>query len=213
MDYTTNGPTTLIPHSVVIHPDSVEGTPVSLTAGYLSAVVNMWHAFVEAAANTNPGRFSIFGAYGADDDDWIHLIDIEVTTTTPVDETLNGGGEAAGSKVLNVASTTGFAARQNIYVRDTNGGAPTGATGTLGSPETLSEWHRVDKIVANTSIDIMVGLENAKDNSDVLFTEAQFFKFNLPPGFSRVRCDYSHEGTTGANAHVKAELLEITDIE
>jgi hypothetical protein len=211
-DYTTSGPTSVLAHAVVIHPDSREGSPHSLTAGYLAAVITMWHAFVEAAANTNPGRFSIYGAYGADADDWIHLADFEVTTATPGTEAMTAT-EPAGEKVLACASTTGFTARNNIYVQDTNAGSPTGTTGALGSPETLSEWHRVDKIVSNTSVDIMVGLANQKDSSDVLWTDAEYFKFNVPPGYSRVRVDFSHEGAAGANVHVKAEIIEITDIE
>lgn len=211
-DFTINGPTVLIPHSHVQHPDSVEGTIITLTEGYLSAAIDMYHAFVEATVNTDPGRFSIFGSRDASaKDTWKHLIDIEVTNGTPVTEDLTNT-EGANTKVLRVASTTDFTARENIYVRDTNAGSPTSTTGALASGEENSEWHRVDKIVTNTSVDIMVGIQNQKDSSDELWDLAQQNTFNLPPGYLRVRVDFSHEGTTGANVHVKAELMEITDI-
>ena len=212
-DFTTNGPVVLIAHSHVQHPDSIEGVEVALTAGYLAASVTMWHAPVEAAANTNPGRFSIYlNRHATRDDLWEHKIDLEVGTGTAATEAMTAT-EPAAEKVLAVASTTGFAARDKLYVQDTNAGSPTSTTGSLGSPETLSEWHACDKIVANTSIDIMAGLVNEKDSSDVIWNLAQFFQFNVEPGWARVRCDFSHEGAAGANVHVKAELNEITDIE
>lgn len=196
----TQSKSTLISHQAVTHPDSIEGTAVSVATA-LECLIVCWHALVEATANTNPGKFRIFGSLdAADDENWFHITDIEVTTATAATENMTAT-EPAGETVLAVASTTGFAAGDNIYVQD---------AGTLAD----SEWHTIDKIVANTSIDIMMGLTNQKDSADVIWGSAQQFRVALNcAGLSRIRCDFSHEGATGANCHVKAEVVVATDIE
>ena len=194
----TQSKSTLLTHAAVTHPDSVEGTSVVM-ATYLNAVIVCWHALVEATANTNPGTFRVFGSLdAADDENWFHILDIDASNATAATEAMTAT-EPAGETVLAVASTTGFAAKDNIYVQD---------TGTLGD----SEWHTVDKIVANTSIDIMMGLTNQKDSSDVIWGSAQQFTVPLPGNLSRVRVDFSHEGAVGANCHIKAEILINTAI-
>ncbi len=199
----TQAKSTLIAHALVTHPNSIEGTPVSV-ATFLDGEITMWHALVEATANTNPGTFRIFTSMdAAGDDAWVHKLDIDMTIDTPATEDFTAS-EAAGEKVLAVASTTGFAAKDNIYAKDVN---------VLAQ----SEWHTVDKIVSNTSIDIMIGLEFQKDapgTDDIIWGSAQ--QFTVPwsfSGISRIRVDFSHEGTTGANAHVKAEITAVTDFE
>lgn len=199
----TQSKSTLLSHQLVTHPNSVEGTAVSVATA-LSCLITMWHALVEATANTNPGTFRVFGSFDASaDDQWFHILDIDVTTDTAATEDFTAS-EPVGEKVLAVASTTGFAAKDNIYLEDVN---------TIAQ----SEWHTVDKIVSNTSIDIMIGLVNQKDapgTDDIIWGSAQQFRLPLPcDGLSRIRVDFSHEGGTGANAHIMAEVNVATDLE
>lgn len=196
----TQSKSTLLAHAAVTHPDSVEGTAVSVATA-LECLIILWHALVEATANTNPGTFRIFGSLdAADDDNWFHILDVDVSNATAATEAMTAT-EPTAETVLAVASTTGFAAKDNIYVQDTSVVAD-------------SEWHTVDKIVSNTSIDIMLGLTNQKDNADVIWGSAQQFSIPLNcAGLSRIRVDFSHEGATGANVHIKAEVHVATDIE
>lgn len=212
MDY-TQAKSTLIAHSHVQHPASIQGTTVNV-AGAISCLITMWHALIEATVNTNPGAFRIFGSHdAAGDDAWFHITDIDVNADTSTHEPVSTS-EAAGSKVIGAANTTGYVAKDNIYVRDTNGAAPTTTTGSLSTPETLSEWHTIQRVVANTSVDLMIGLLNAKDTSDEMWTLARQFNFSMScAGLSRIRVDFSHEGAVGANVHVKAEVTVATDIE
>ncbi len=179
--------------AAITHPNSIEGTPVSVATALL-CTVNMWHALVEATANTNPGKFRIFASsHASDNDSWRHLMDITVSSASAVTEALTAT-EPAGEKVLAVASVTGFAAADNIYVINT----------TIGS----SEWHTIDKVVAATSIDIMIGLANEQTAAaSDLWSDAEQFSITIDcKTFSRIRVDFSHEGATGADCHVKAEV-------
>ena len=77
-----------------------------------------------------------------------------------------------------------------------------------------SEWHSVDIIVANTSVNIMMALTTQKDLSDFLWGSAQHFSIPIDcSGWSRLRVDFSHEGATGANCAVEAFISIATDIE
>lgn len=196
----TQAKSTLIAHALVTHPNSIEGTPVSV-ANSLSGLLTMWHALVEETANTNPGTFRIFGSHDSSGDDaWYHILDIDVTTATPATEALTAT-EPIAETVLAMASTTGLAAKDNVYVQD---------AGVLGN----SEWHSLDVIDPNVSAAIMMGLANQKDSSDFIWGSAQ--EFNIPMNFdgvSRIRVDFSHEGGTGADVHVKAEVTVATDLE
>ncbi len=199
----TQAKSTLIAHALVTHPNSIEGTAVSV-ATFLSGLITMWHALIEATANTNPGTFRIFGSYDASaDDQWFHILDIDVSDAAAVTEDFTAS-EPAGEKVWAVISTTGFAAKANIYALDVN---------TLGQ----SEWHTVDALdTVGTDITVMVGLTNQKDapgTDDEIWSDAQQFTFPIPPGLIRVRVDFSHEGATGANCHVMAEINANTDLE
>lgn len=196
----TQSKSVTLSHQGVTHPNSVEGTAVSV-ASYLSCLIVMWHAIVEGTTNTNPGTFRIFGSLDAtNDEDWFHILDIDVSSANPATEAMTAT-EPTGETVLAVASTTGFAAKDHIYIED---------VGTLAD----SEWHTVDRIVANTSIDIMMGLTNQKDSLDVIWGSAQQLRVSLDcSGLSRLRVDFSHEGAAGANCHIKAEIMGATDIE
>lgn len=198
----TQSKSTLLAHQLFTHATdtTIEGTAVSV-ASALQCLINIWHAIVEATANTNPGTFRVFGSFDSSGDAaWFHILDIDAGVLTGVTEALTAT-EPIGETALAVVDEADFVAKDLIYVED---------AGTLAD----SEWHTVDTVVVNTSVNIMLGLAVAKDSSDVLWTNAEHFQVSLDcAGLSRIRVDFSHSGATGANVHIKAEVLIATDIE
>jgi len=152
----------------------------------------MFHASVEATANTNAGTFLVqVSANSSGDEDWVTIHKFTATVSTADTEAMTAT-EPSGETVLACASTTGFAAGDNLYIQD---------TGTLAD----SEWALCDKIVTNTSIDLIDGLTTGKDSSDVIWNDADVFVAQLDlTAVGRYRVIFSHEGATGANCHVKA---------
>lgn len=199
-DYTKTAARTLIAHQAVTHPGFVLGSEVDVSA-LIAAGIFLYHGYTEAVANTNPGTFYIQGSpLAAGDDEWMDIVSFTANTDTPADETL-GGTEAIGSKSMGVAATAGFTAGDLIYIHD---------VGT----EADSEWHRVQEIITNTSIELIDGLEVAKDVSDHIYGSAQawFHMLDLAP-LMRVRCLFMHEGTTGANVAIMAKMSTADAIE
>ena len=183
----------ILTHQEVTHPDPVKGSAQDVSAKF-ACRIDLFHALVEAAANTNPGSFlvQVSGA-ASGDNDWKTVFAPQVTNATPATEAMTAT-EPIGETVLAVASTTGVTAENEIYIQDTT---------TIGD----SEWRRVQSIVANTSIDIIDGLTVEKDSADVIWGSAEHFFCNLNLAtVQRVRVIYQHEGAAGANAHVKATI-------
>ena len=199
----TQSKSTIISHQAVTNPQSVEGTAVSVAAS-LSGLIVCKHAYIEAV---DPGgiepSFHIMGSVdGSGDENWFPIVTLKATDpgAAPATEAMTAT-EGVGETVLACASTTGFAVGDDIYVQD---------AGT----EADSEWHKVDLIVTNTSVDIFMGLTNAKDSSDFLWGSAQIFRIPLDfSGLSRVIVHYSNEGASAPNTAVLVELLQATDLE
>ena len=103
--------------------------------------------------------------------------------------------EPIGETVLAVVATAGFVATDLLYIQD---------TGTLAD----SEWARCQEIVANTSINLIDGLTTQKDSADVIWNDANVWAAQLDlTAVTRLRVVFQHEGTTGANVHVKALMV------
>ncbi len=180
----------LIAHQEVTHPNSVlDGTVRSPAGIKIEVYIWIYHAFIEAAANTNAGSIYIQTRPAASNDQWVDVAQFRTFTGTPVIENLTAT-EPIGETVMTVGSTTGFVADDNIYIQD---------VGTA----TNSEWHKCDLIVTNTSIDLVSGLVVQKDTSDNIFSDAESwaFPFRLP-AITDYRAIYKHEGTTGANTAI-----------
>lgn len=182
--------TVILTHQAVTHPATVTGTELDVD-GKLAATLVLYHGFVEAAVNTNPGTFYIFTSPSASgDEDWATIAQFTVTTGTPDDESISGV-EGAASTVIEVTATAGFAAGDILYIQD---------VGTLAD----SEWNRCEQIVANTSIDLIWGLTNAKDGSDHIYNDAEIFVCQVDcTAVTRILVVFQHEGAAGANVHVK----------
>jgi hypothetical protein len=186
--------TLLLSHQLITHPDSKYGAPLDVETKWW-ALIDMSAGFIEAAANTNPGKFIIqTSARSSGDEDWIDAYTAEIPETgTPADEALTNT-ETLGTKVLRVAATTGFAALNDIYILD-------------ASVLADSEWAKVETIVAATSIDITDGLTTGKDSADTIFGSAFRDSIGLDlRSVSRIRAIFMHEGVAGANMHVKVQI-------
>jgi len=181
-------------HQAVTHPATVVGSALDVSTK-LAITLVMSHASVEATANTNPGKFlvQVSGA-ASGNEDWATIYEFDATISTADTEAMTAT-EPIGETVLAVASTTGFVANDLLYIQD---------TGTLAD----SEWNRCKEIAAGTSIDLVDGLTNEKDNSDVIWNDADVFNCRLElTSVGRVRVVFQHEGATGANCHIKAMAI------
>jgi hypothetical protein len=198
-DY-TQSKSTILSHQALTHPDMLEGTPVSV-AGALSALVTVRVANVETTANATGVGVYIQGSHDASGDDaWFLLAKFVGSTTAAESEALTAT-EPAAETVMAVASTTNLVVGDLIYIQD---------TGTVAN----SEWHRIVQVTTNTSIEIDYGLANEKDSSDVIYTEADEFVYQIDcSGLSRVNVLVVHEAATGSNIHVLAEITVATDLE
>lgn len=186
----------LLTHQAVTHPDTVKGSAVDVSTK-MGATVFLFHASVEAAANTNPGTFRVEGSAAASgDEDWVTLAEVAATISTADTEAMTAT-EPSGETVLAVASTTGFVAGDRLYIQD---------TGTLAD----SEWARCQEIVSNTSINLIDGLTTGKDSADVIWNDADAWAIYVDlSGITRIRAVFQHEGAVGANVHVKGTMVTL----
>ena len=186
--------TSVLTHQAVSHPDTVKGSAQDVSTK-LAATILLFHALVEATANTNAGSFYVqVSASSSGDEDWVTVAQFTANTSTPDTEAMTAT-EPAAETTLAVASTTGFVAGDLLYIED---------TGTVGD----SEWAMCQEIVTNTSIILVDGLTNEKDSSDVIWNDANLFVCQLDlTAVGRVRVMFQHEGATGANCHVKAMMV------
>ena len=203
-DY-TQVKSTIISHQGVTNPESIKGTAVDVRT-FLDCLVVCRHAYIEAL---DPGGIeptfhimaSLDQSASPPADSWFKVVSFKATDpgAAPATEAMTAT-EPVAEVVMAVASTTGFAAGDEIYIRDT-------------TTEADSEWHQVDKIVANTSIDIVEGLVTQKDSADVIWGSAQAIRVAIPGNVGHVNVYYSNEGASAPNTAVLVELLANTDIE
>ena len=191
-------------NSVVVLAHQAAAHPITIVGGSIAGVTKrsvtifMYHGYIEAAADTNPGKFKVQirpdpGA-GSVNEHWITVAEFPVKGTTPDDEAMDAI-EGVGVKVLAVTLTAGFAAEDELYIRDID---------TLAD----SEWAECQKVVTNTSVDILDGLTVEKSTAGsgcIIFNDASRFVCALDLNANETyRVIWSHEGGTGADGHVKA---------
>lgn len=181
-------------HQAVTHPATVVGSALDVSTK-LGMTLALFHASVEATANANPGKFlvQVSGA-ASGNEDWVTIHEFVATVSTADTEAMTAT-EPIGETVLAVAATAGFVANDILYIQD------------AGTPAD-SEWGRCQEIVGNTSIDLVDGLTNQKDSSDVIWNDADLFICQLDlTSVARGRVVFQHEGATGANCHIKAMAI------
>jgi len=193
------GGVVLLSHQAVTHPDTIVGDAQDVSTKF-KVRIYCYHASVEAAANTNPGLFLIMTSpVASGDEDWAIEVRFDAMVSTADTEAMTAT-EPSGEKILAVASTTGFVAGDNLYIQD---------AGTL----TDSEWARCQEIVSNTSINLIFGLTNGKDSSDVIWNDAEIFTADLDVADAmRLRAVFQHEGAAGANVHIKVFMVTLDGI-
>lgn len=186
----------VLSHQAVTHPDTVKGSATDVSSKIGLATIICFHASVEATANTNAGLFLIQGSGSASgDEDWAILAQVQATVSTADTEAMTAT-EPAAETVLAVASTTGFAANDLLYIQHT----------TVGN----GEWARCQEIVTNTSINLIDGLTNEQTSSSVIWNDADVVPVQIDiTGLTRVRVVFQHEGAVGANCHVKALMVTL----
>lgn len=183
----------VISHQAAVHPVTIVGSAIDCRTKR-AAIIQMYHGYVEAAADTNPGSFKVQvrpdTGEGTATEHWATVAQYTAKGTTPDTEAMTAT-EPIGETTLAVASTTGFAVDDLLYIQD---------TGTLAD----SEWAELKTFVSNTNIQLIDGLTVQKDNADVIWNDASRFVCHLDlSGIESFRVIWSHEGTTGANGHIK----------
>jgi hypothetical protein len=187
----------VLAHQAATHPTTIVGSAIDCRAKR-AATLFLFHGYVEATADTNPGKFLVQvrpddGA-GSVTEHWITVLELVAKGTTPDTEAMTAT-EPVGETVMAVASTTGFAAEDELYIQHT----------TLAS----SEWAKCRTFATNTSITLVDGLTTQQDNTSVIWNDASKFVVALDlNGVESFRVVWTHEApgptTAGANGHVKA---------
>lgn len=178
-------------HQAVTHPATVVGSALNVSTK-LAMTFDLFHASVEAVANTNPGKFLIQkSASASGNEDWITQFEFDATISTADTEAMTAT-EPIGETALAVAATAGFVSGDKLYIQD---------AGTVAD----GEWGLCREIVTDTSIDLVDGLTSQKDSSDVIWNDIDTWTCYLDlTGVGRVRVLFMHEGAAGANCHIKA---------
>jgi hypothetical protein len=158
-------------------------------------MVFLFHGYVEATADTNPGKFLVQVRPDAGDgtatEHWVTLAEFTARGTTPDTEAMTAT-EPVAETVLACASTAGFAVEDELYIQD---------AGTLAD----SEWAKLRTLTTNTSITLIDGLTTQKDSSDVIWNDASKWAVSINlEACESFRVVWIHEGATGANGHIKA---------
>lgn len=184
----------VLAHQAATHPVTIVGSAIDCRTKR-AATVYLYHGYVEATADTNPGKFLVQVRPDAGDgsvtEHWITVVELVAKGTTPDTEAFTAT-EPAGETVLAIASSSGFAVEDELYLQD---------TGTLAD----SEWAKCVVVTSNTSLTIMDGLTAQKDSSDVIWNDASKWVVSLDlNGIESFRVVWMHVGATGANGHVKA---------
>lgn len=184
----------VLSHQAAVHPLTIVGSAIDVSTKR-AAVIFLFHGYVEATADTNPGKFLIQirpdNGSGSVLEHWVTVAEFTARGTTPDTEAMTAT-EPAGETVLACASTTGFVVEDELYIQD---------TGTLAD----SEWAKLVTVTTNTSLTLMDGLTTQKDSADVIWNDAS--KWAVPlnlEGVESFRVVWMHVGATGANGHVKA---------
>jgi hypothetical protein len=185
-------------HQAATHPTTIVGSAVSCLTKR-AATIFLYHGYVEATADTNPGKFLVQVRPDAGDgsvtENWVTAVELPARGTTPDTEAMTAT-EPVGETVMAVASTTGFAdnTEDELYIQHT----------TLAN----SEWAKKRTYSANTSITLIDGLTNEQTNTSVIWNDASKFVVTLDlNSVESFRVVWIHEGATGANGHVKSDYI------
>lgn len=189
----------LLSHQLITHPASVVGSAIDV-GDDLAAWIFIDHAYVETTANAIPAEFHILGTpFASGDEGWKTLVQFDTSTTLAETEALTAT-EPIAETVLAVASTSNLSVGQEIYVQD-------------ASVVADGEWHKIENIVSDTSVDLVHGLTVAKDSSDFIFNQAERFDAYLDlTALARIKVYYVNRAATGSNSHIRATMVRADSI-
>lgn len=203
-DFTVGNLTDCIAKEAITHPGV--GTPIDITVtdGAIAAYIWIYHASVEATANTNPGWFSIQtkGDPAGTEGSWSEVARFTATTTAaalanitatePVNETTMATTSGEGDSAL----TDG----ELVYIED--------ATGISSG-----EYHWIsDRSPTATTVLLAEGLDFEKQSGDDIWSQADAWQYILSlAGVTEWRVAFFHRAGTGANVHIWAQYREVTD--
>lgn len=187
----------VLAHQAATHPTTIVGSWIDCRTKR-AAVLSLYHAYVEATADTNPGKFLVQTRPDAGDGsatrNTITVNEFPARGTTPDSEAMTAT-EPVTETVMAVAATAGFTLADgdsDLYIQDTT---------TL----TDSEWAKLKTFALNTSLSLIDGLTVQKDSADVIYNDASRWVMKLDlSAVESFRVVWTHEGTTGANGHVMA---------
>lgn len=188
----------IIAHQAITHPNSVVGSAIDVLDKSAIAIL-LFHASVQATTNTNPGVFLIqISGSSSGNEDWVTIQEYTATISLADREVITAI-EPIGETILVVSSISGFDDKDKLYIQD---------TGTLLD----SEWALCQRIVSGppNSINLVDGLTNAKDASDVIWNDADTWIYQVDlTTITRIRVLFIHEGFAGADCHIK--VMGITE--
>jgi len=191
----TNNAFEVLEHALSTNPSTIVGDTIDVSTKRAINIF-MYYGPIEIAGAAD-SKFQVQvrpddGA-GSENEHWITVAEYVIGDNAVTEALTNT--EAAGVKVLRVASTTNFIAGDLVYIRDTT---------TLKD----SEWGQVEQIDPAVSIDIIDGLKTGKDSSDDIFDNAKKFVCALDlHGIESFRVLWLNEGASQADAHIKAESI------
>jgi len=190
-DY-TQSEETFLSQQAITHPANVVGSAQNV-AGYLDGIVNVWLAKTETTANATGLAVKVQGCAEASGDNWQDIYEFTGTTDAAETEELSdAAGEAAGTSVLAVASTSNLAVGDLIYVQDDDNLAQ-------------SEFHEIASVVTNTSVTVVDDLTYDKVQNDTIFDHVERFSVYVNcSGWKRLRVVVIHQSATGSNMVVKS---------
>lgn len=187
----------IISHQAATHPTTISSSVIDVATKRRVSLF-LFHAYVEATADTNPGRFMVMvrpeAGASTVTEHWVLKWQSRAKGTTPDTEAMTAT-EPVGETTLACASTTGFALDDVLYIQD---------TGTLAD----SEWAYLKKFTANTNIQLLSGLTVQKDSADVIWNDASIWNVEIDlDAHESFQVHWNHEGATGANGHIKVMAI------
>jgi hypothetical protein len=199
-DYTQGDVLTLLAHSEITHPGNLVGAAIACP-GWLEAEISAWIANIETTANAVGAVLVVQSSIDDAGNNWQDVLRVSCSTTAAESEALTSATEAIGATVLELASTTNLTVGDLIYIKAAAGVAN-------------SEWCEIAKVVTNTSIEIVDGLEVAKASGDLVYDQAQRFSVRIPlAGLRRLRALVIHQSGTGSDLRVEVTARAATAFE
>lgn len=199
--------TTMLTHAVVTNADtaaglSVIGAEIDVKTAF-SCKFRCYYALIEAAAN-NPGvefHFQTKGSATAGvDDTWVTAWKFITGVTAGLSTVVNATEPIGEDEILVVTDrTASYAEKDEIYIVHT----------TLAN----SEWHRIRHLSA-TVITITAPLDHEQTNAaSIVWNQAETRQGSMGlDGVNYIRMLMLNKDITGANIHIKADVLVATAV-